>query len=133
MALPADISSAGLAHRTGGPAGPGGAGSVSSVPDTWRRARSRGQSSRGTGGCTRTSAVRCSIVRPGSATARRHSAPLALRTTLRIFPVDCQARSSSANSPGSSSRVSTAMAAASRASVRSGGVARSIRTTRGRT
>src|SRR5690606_38622362 len=58
IALPADMSRSGFIHRTGtdGSGGAGASGSSRSVPETWRRARSLGQPSRGTGGKTRTSA-----------------------------------------------------------------------------
>lgn len=86
IALPADMSSSGLSHSTAAPSGtgPGAAGSSRSVPDTWSLARSLGQPSSGTGGNTRTSASAPVTVMPGSVFARRHSAPRARRTTLRI-------------------------------------------------
>src|SRR5690606_23840431 len=138
IALPADIVSDGLAHSTtSSSGGGGGSGSSSSVPLTWSRARSFGQPSSGTGGNTRTCAVRCVTVIPGSASALRHSAPRARRTTFLMRPRS-HARTASAHSPapdaaGSVSSVSTARAAHSRASVRYGGAARSILTTSGRT
>ncbi|KUJ70988.1 hypothetical protein ACZ90_01445 [Streptomyces albus subsp. albus] len=97
-----------------------------------------GQPSSGTGGNTRTSAVRPVTVMPGSVSARRHSAPRARRTTLRIR-ASCQSRTACAHTPSgdvarsSDSRVSTARAAVSSASVLAGGAAFSIRTTRGST
>ena len=64
-------------------------------------------------------------VMPGSASARRHSAPRARRTTLRIR-ASCQSRMACAHSPSPSERssasiASTARAAVSSASVRAGG------------
>ncbi len=139
MALPADISTSGLIHRTGcvGSAPAGGSGSSRSVPETWRRARSLGQPSSGTGGKTRTSADLPVTVMPGSASALRHSAPRARRTTLRMR-ASCQSCIARAHSPSpverSSPRITrTARAAVSRASVRAGGAARSMRATRGST
>ena len=137
IALPADISVSGAIHSTGCPSAgrSGGCASVSSVPETWSRARSRGQSSTGTGGKTRTVAVPLVTVMPGSAAARLHSAPRARRTTLRI-ELSSHSRTGSAHSPSPAARSSarrkrTERAAVSKASVRAGGSSRSTRTTSG--
>jgi hypothetical protein len=139
MAFPAVIGNSGLSQSRGVPSGtgPGGTGSSNSVPETCSRASSGGQPSTGTGGYTRISAVRWGTVIPGRARARCQAAPRARRTTLRIR-ASSQARIAAVHSPSSSvtrgsvSRVSTARAAPSSASVRAGGVARSTRTTSGR-
>ncbi len=137
MAFLAVITISGVIHKTGlpGGGGGGGSGSVKSVPATWSLARSGGHSSTGTGGKTRTSAVPCVTVMPGSRAARSHAAPLARRTTLRMR-ASSQARIAAAHSPspldrGSLSSVKTARAVHSSASVRAGGAARSTRTTSG--
>jgi len=138
MAFPAVMGRRGLRKRQGGSFGErgGGSGSSSSVPETCSFARSGGQSSLGTGGKTRISAVRRVSVMPGRASARRQPAPRARRTTLRMRP-SVQAWTAGAHSPsspvtrGSVRNVSTPRAAASRASVRRGGAVRSTRMTSG--